>query len=287
MYYLAEGEDQHSRFRNAVIMALVAHALVILGVSFDASKAASSPRQIEITLATRPSLSAPQEADRLAQADQVGSGNNDAVTEILSAASAPAMASQRQTQNSQRQDRHTRQDSTALTTTARARHSVAQEEAQKAASELTGISPEVDRLSQELANLEAELSQQTRLLAEQPRVRRRTAASAKLSADAAHLLDWRRRLEAVGNQYYPEASVRYGIYGNVKLMVVIRADGNLEEVKVLSSSGYAVLDEAAIKVVRMAAPYSPFPTELRATTDKLEIIRTWQYLENQLSSAQG
>jgi protein TonB len=287
MYYLAEGEDQHSRFRNAVIMALVAHALVILGVSFDASKAASSPRQIEITLATRPSLSAPQEADRLAQADQVGSGNNDAVTEILSAASAPAMASQRQTQNSQRQDRHTRQDSTALTTTARARHSVAQEEAQKAASELTGISPEVDRLSQELANLEAELSQQTRLLAEQPRVRRLTAASAKQSADAAYLLDWRRRLEAVGNQYYPEASVRYGIYGNVKLMVVIRADGNLEEVKVLSSSGYAVLDEAAIKVVRMAAPYSPFPTELRATTDKLEIIRTWQYLENQLSSAQG
>ena len=52
----------------------------------------------------------------------------------------------------------------------------------------------------------------------------------------------------------------------------------------LSSSGYAVLDEAAIKVVRMAAPYSPFPPELQATTDKLEIIRTWQYLENQLSS---
>lgn len=287
MYYLAEGADQHSRFRNAVVMALVAHVLVILGVSFDASTAASSPRQIEITLATRPSLSAPEEADRLAQANQVGSGANDSVTDISSAASPPAVAAAHQSRDSQQQDRQTRQASKALTTSAKARRSVADSEKESAQSDLRGISPEVDRLAQELANLEAELSQQTRQLAEQPRVRRLTAASAKQSADAAYLLDWRRRLEAVGNQYYPEASVRYGIYGNVKLMVVIRADGNLEEVKVLSSSGYAVLDEAAIKVVRMAAPYSPFPNELRATTDKLEIIRTWQYLENQLSSAQG
>ncbi|HEY6131634.1 MAG TPA: energy transducer TonB, partial [Halioglobus sp.] len=65
---------------------------------------------------------------------------------------------------------------------------------------------------------------------------------------------------------------------------VIRQDGSLEDIKVLSSSGFAVLDEAAIKIVRMAAPYSPFPPELAATTDKLEIIRTWHFQENQLSS---
>jgi len=45
-----------------------------------------------------------------------------------------------------------------------------------------------------------------------------------------------------------------------------------------------VLDEAAIKVVRMAAPYAPFPAELAATTDKLEIVRTWHYEQNSLSS---
>ena len=150
--------------------------------------------------------------------------------------------------------------------------------------DLQGISPEVDRLNRELASLQAELDAQTRTYADQPRVRRLTAASARQSVDAAYLLDWRQRLEAVGNQYYPEASIRYGIYGDVRLLVVILQDGSLEEVRVLSSSGYAVLDEAAIKVVRMAAPYSPFPPELKATTDKLEIIRTWQYLENQLSS---
>ena len=88
----------------------------------------------------------------------------------------------------------------------------------------------------------------------------------------------------MGNKYYPEASLRYGIYGSLRLLVTIRADGSLEGIRILSSSGYAVLDEAAIKIVRLTAPFAPFPAELKATTDKLEIIRTWQFQENQLSS---
>jgi protein TonB len=88
----------------------------------------------------------------------------------------------------------------------------------------------------------------------------------------------------VGNQYYPQASIRYGLYGDLRMLVVIKNDGSLEDIQILSSSGYAVLDEAAIKIVRMAAPYAPFPAELRATTDKLEIVRTWHFQENQLSS---
>jgi protein TonB len=149
---------------------------------------------------------------------------------------------------------------------------------------LEGISPEVDELARQLASLEAELDRQTQSYSNMPRVRRLTSISAKQAVDAAYLLDWRQRVEAVGNKYYPEASVRYGIYGSLRLLVVIRNDGSLEDIRVLSSSGHAVLDEAAIKIVRMAAPYSPFPPELKATTDKLEIIRTWQFQENQLSS---
>ena len=117
-----------------------------------------------------------------------------------------------------------------------------------------------------------------------PRVRRLTSVATRQAADAAYLLEWRRRVEAVGNRYYPEASVRYGLYGSLRLLVTIRSDGSLADIRVLSSSGYAVLDEAAIKIVRMAAPYAPFPEELRATTDQLEIIRTWQFQENRLSS---
>lgn len=286
MYYLAEGADKHTRFRNAALLALVAHVAVILGVSFEAGKADSSPRQIEITLATRPSDQAPEDAQRLAQTNQTGSGDSAEVTEIMSAMSLPAVAAEAQDAPSDSPDLLALTDTKSITTSAEALRAATTHSQQQAQNNLQGISPEVDRLNRELANLEAQLSQNTQMLSQEPRVRRLTASSAKQSADAAYLLDWRQRLESVGNKYYPEASVRYGLYGNVRLLVVIQSDGSLESVKVLSSSGFAVLDEAAIKVVRMAAPYSPFPPELRATTDKLEIIRTWQYLENQLSSAQ-
>ena len=62
-----------------------------------------------------------------------------------------------------------------------------------------------------------------------------------------------------GQQVLSRGLVRYGIYGDLRLLVIIRQDGSLEDISVLSSSGYAVLDEAAIKIVRMAAPYAPFP----------------------------
>lgn len=70
------------------------------------------------------------------------------------------------------------------------------------------------------------------------------------------------------------------MYGSLRLLVAILPDGTLKEVKLLESSGYAVLDSAAINIVRLAAPYAPFPDELRATTDQLEIIRTWQFRKN-------
>jgi protein TonB len=63
-------------------------------------------------------------------------------------------------------------------------------------------------------------------------------------------------------------------------MVAIRPDGSLKEVKLLETSGHRVLDDAAIHIVRLAAPFAPFPDELRQSTDVLEIVRTWQFRKN-------
>jgi protein TonB len=63
-------------------------------------------------------------------------------------------------------------------------------------------------------------------------------------------------------------------------MVAIRPDGSLKEVKLLETSGHRVLDDAAIHIVCLAAPFAPFPDELRQSTDVLEIIRTWQFRKN-------
>jgi protein TonB len=287
MYYLETGDDQHTRFRNAVLMALAVHAALILAISFKASTAPQyETPQIEVTLATRPSSAAPDNAQSIAQENQIGSGDEAELNQLSTRNPLQSDYPTEQQAAMQMPQEQQALQRDVLTTTASARRQVTNEQAEKILRQnsLEGISPEVDRINRELASLQAELDQETRTSADQPRVRRLTAASAKQSVDAAYLLDWRRRLEAVGNQYYPQASVRYGMYGDLRMLVVIRQDGSLEDIQILSSSGYAVLDEAAIKIVRMAAPYSPFPPELKATTDKLEIVRTWHFQENQLSS---
>jgi periplasmic protein TonB len=285
MYYLETGGDR--RFKNALLMAFAVHAALILTVSFKAvtAKPYTTP-QVEVTLASHPGTAAPADARQIAQANQEGSGDESGINHITSRSNLQTDAPSLQQVPQQAPRKQVDQRRRVLTTTATASRSVAtdkMEEEQKA-NDIDGINPEPVQQNLEVADRQGELDDETRAHADQPRVRRLTAASAKQSVDAAYLLDWRRRLEAVGNQYYPEASIRYGMYGDLRMLVVIRKDGSLEDIKILSSSGYAVLDEAAIKIVRMAAPYSPFPAELKATTDKLEIVRTWHFQENQLSS---
>ena len=289
MYYLEAGTESTVRMRKALLAAMVIHLGLALAVSFEFTPSDSFQRQIEVTLATRPSTYAPDDARHIAQSNQEGSGEEaqlEAVTsqnnELPMQAPVPQQAAPQQT------DADALAADELISTVAAAPRMVKAQDAERdrRQSPTEGVNPEVDRLNQQLASLEAELDQQTQAYADRPRVRRLTAVSARQAADAAYLADWRQRLEAVGNKYYPEASVRYGLYGDLRLLVVIRKDGSLEEVRVLKSSGYAVLDEAALKIVRMAAPYSPFPAELAATTDKLEIVRTWQFQENELSSNQ-
>lgn len=285
MYYLDADFGHSSRMRNAILLAIALHAALLLGVAFKSGSSPYHAPQIEVTLATRPTTSAPSEALHIAQANQEGGGAAAELDQLTSPNNELSGDGEPGPQALLRpQDVPDNPRREAVTTAAAAERAITSEQPKLEQLPLLGLSPEVDKLTRELASLEAELDEQSRNYAQMPRVRRLTSVATRESVDAAYLMDWRRRVEAVGNKYYPEASVRYGLYGKLRLLVVIRADGSLHDIRVLSSSGYAVLDEAAIKIVRMAAPYAPFPAELRATTDRLEIIRTWQFQENRLSS---
>ncbi len=86
--------------------------------------------------------------------------------------------------------------------------------------------------------------------------------------------EWRMKVERFGTlNYPPEARGKH--YGNLRLTVTIRPDGSVESVTLDRSSGLKVLDRAAFRIVRMAAPYAAFPPEIRKDTDLLVITRTW------------
>lgn len=84
-------------------------------------------------------------------------------------------------------------------------------------------------------------------------------------------------MERVGKLNYPAEARRRDITGSLRLLVVIDADGALADVRLVESSGQAILDDAALRIVRLAAPFAPFPPSIRALADTVEIERVWRF----------
>jgi protein TonB len=91
--------------------------------------------------------------------------------------------------------------------------------------------------------------------------------------------DWRLKVERIGNLNYPEAAKREQLYGSLQLTVGIRSDGSLESVEINRSSGKKILDQAAVRIVKLAGQngFAPFPPELSRDTDILHITRSWVF----------
>ena len=109
------------------------------------------------------------------------------------------------------------------------------------------------------------------------RIHRVTGVSPATPELSYYFEGWRRKVERVGNLNYPDAARERSLYGSLRLLVAIAPDGALRDVRVLESSGHRILDDAALRIVRLAAPFAPFPPEMRRNTDVLEIVRTWQF----------
>ncbi len=126
-----------------------------------------------------------------------------------------------------------------------------------------------------IARLEGQIARSTEDYNKRPR-KKFIGARTEEYRFAQYVEDWRQKVERVGNVNYPEAA-RGKLYGNLVLTVIIRADGTLDRVDINRPSGRPVLDEAARRIVQMAAPYSPFPSAIARDTDILEITRTWTF----------
>jgi protein TonB len=128
----------------------------------------------------------------------------------------------------------------------------------------------------EAMRLEAQIAKDMDAYQKIPR-RKHIGASAREYRFARYVEDWRMKVERVGNLNYPEAARANKLYGSLVLTVAIRADGSIDSINVDHSSGQRILDAAAVHIVEMAAPYAPFPANIRSDTDILSITRTWTF----------
>jgi len=280
------------RLGLTLFFAIVLHAIVILGVTFSPDVLESLQDKhapLEITLVHQRSDAAPEKADFLAQANLQGGGDTDEKVRPSSPESTPinppkpGLTTQLSLPTAPPQP--TEPTMTVLTqdhATTQLNQKIAPDKPQKEAVS----AEELVALSMEIAHLSAEINRNQEAYSKRLR-QRWIASSAREFRDATYLDTWRGKIERIGNLNYPEEAKRRKITGSLMLDVALTADGGIYEITLLQSSGHKILDDAAVRIVRLAAPFAPFPEELRKDTDILHITRTWQFLEsNQFTAAQ-
>jgi protein TonB len=277
------------RISVSTLFAVVVHAALLFGLGFALEQSGRTPPRLEITLAPHKSLEAPDKADFLAQHNQQGSGTLEQKQELTTTDLAPMednviretseLASRRAQVAQLVPSNIISRAQQAAADTAQPRQQQDETASQSAQDQL------FDKPAQQIQSLEARLDRQRRSYTRRPKVHRITSVATLQSDDARYQLKWQQKVELIGNKYYPDEARRKKISGDVRLVVALLPDGRIKRIDVLASSGNSVLDQAAIRSVKLAAPFAPFPEDLRDKADILEIIRTWQFRNNLLTSS--
>jgi protein TonB len=263
------------------------HAVGILGIGFTLEKPKKLPpadRTLEIVVVhNKSSVKDQEKADFLAQHSQEGGGTKDKAERPTTDSLQPVTKrtdkpNQVNTPATPPAEPIASQKKKLVSTKAKAKRK-AKDAPKKPKKKLKTLNTAqlLASTNQEISRLTAELNRKTKAYAKRPR-RKFVSASTKEYKYSNYLDAWRRKVERIGNINYPDEARRKKLYGNLMLMVALRADGTIYEIKVKRSSGHRILDDAAIRIVRLAAPYAPFPAEIRKETDILDITRTWQFL---------
>jgi len=278
------------RLSFTLFLALLLHAVVILGVTFSPSDDENLSKTLEVTLANYKSDKAPKEADYIAQANQEGSGTLDEArmltTDVEADFDSNAINEASPEQQQASAPKKPQGQNQIVTTTAESKKQVRTEQ-NEAVFQLDlpdGPQKSLLQRSLEMASLEAKLDTQRQTYARKPRIQRLTAASTMKASDAYYVNSWRRKIEQMGALNYPHEAESCFDNCRLRLLVAINPDGTIRELTILESSGRKVLDDAALRIVRLSAPFAPFTEEMRKDVDVLEIIRTWQFKGNRYLS---
>lgn len=269
-------------FGTALAASIILHG-ALLAVRFglpDASKLRAIPQTLDVILVNSKTPTRPTAPDALAQANLDGGGNTDAnrraktplpVTREVERGDDTKRARKRA------QDLEAKQRQL-MTQLAQSRAAVPVEEAKPAPSReapapVSGADLMTSALA--LARMEAQIARQIDEYNKRPR-KQFVGARAAESRFAMYVEDWRQKVERIGNLNYPEGA-RGRIYGSLRVTVSIKPDGTIDDIQVDRPSEHKVLNEAALKIVRLAAPYAPFPPDIKRDTDILVITRTWTF----------
>ncbi len=278
----------HDRLGLTFFLVAIFHGIIILGVTFSMAPAAENPQSptLDVIIVQTQNPSENKDAKYLAQITQQGGGDSTEKVRPRDMFTAPTLA---------------RDPGMALETSVQQVASLNQPSTQKLLHQAKAdyqiqtekkISEPVERNSEQKQNrqqmqtarLAEELSPIIENAAERPKVKFMNS-STKEFLPARYMRDWINRVERIGNLNYPDQARRNRLSGTLILDVTISASGKLLKTELRRSSGHQILDDAAQRIVKLAAPFSAFPEKLKQEADVIHITRSWEFLaSNQMRS---
>ncbi|MBS0356854.1 MAG: energy transducer TonB [Proteobacteria bacterium] len=266
-------------------LSLALHA-ILLSVHFvmpDADKLHHRDKGLEVVLVNSRHAQSPEQADVLAQTNLDAGGTNG--PEGRPSTPLPPLEQTRSGDSlveAQRRSEAPETPQTQALTVSRSRAALPVDNQQVSPTETPRQVSGYDLLdsSAAVARIEAQIDKDLVDYSARPR-KKFIGARAQEYRFAQYAEDWRQKIERVGTLNYPDAA-RGKLYGSLLLSVTIRADGTVQSIDIHRSSGHKVLDDAARRIVQLAAPYATFPPDIRRDTDLIEITRTWTFTNSDI-----
>jgi len=299
--------SSRDRLTGTLFFAALLHGILILGIGFRVpDPAPDTSHKLEVTLVRGASTTAPKDPQFWAQIDQQGAGQAgpverprgdlpdsraamahegipegyEAVNELGGATTADP-----NTPRDVQASPAVRQVLSSTSPTARSVDSAPQ----------SAVTPDGQRLR--ISRLMLEATDSPSVLVSDPDTRTptpgqpapelRIAVNTKSHVYAPYLYQWRLRIESVGNLNMPSEITQNGPFGDVTLEVAIRSDGKLDDVRVVATSGHRKLDEAALRILQLAAPFDPFTDPMKQQSERIRFIWKWRFLPGDEGVPQG
>lgn len=271
-----------ARFNTSLAASVVLHLFLIFAVSFvmpDRPPVRNLEQPLEVVLVNAKTQARPVKADAMAQHNLDGGGNTDAARRAKSPLPvleqdhpvSEITLAQRRVEQLEREARQLMAARGAAQVESAPPQPQEQNDPRKA-----NDTADLLQRSLQIARLQAQISKEWDEYNQRPR-RRFIGARTQEVRFARYIEDWRQKVERVGELNYPQAARDQRIYGSVVVTVSIRSDGSLEKVEINRPSGQKVLDDAALRIVQLAAPFAALPRDISKDTDILSITRTWVF----------
>ena len=261
----------------AMVFSIALHAFALFGITLvlpEPRSTADMMQPLHVVLVNSKSKSRPLQADALAQANLDGGGNTEQDRQAKTMLPNIGNEQQISPEKTSRKVAHLEEESKRMLTALHSSYQLDQPQPKKYQNGDTA--DDLVQRSLEIARLEAQINKNNDFYQKLPR-RKFIGARTQEYRFVQYIEDWRVKVERIGNLNYPEQARREQLYGKLQLSVSIRADGSIENIEVSRSSGHRILDAAAMRIVKLAGPFSPLPPSITKDVDILTITRTWSF----------